>query len=236
VVACSSRGPSTATRAEPPARIEPIDGSDIKRVIVTDKAAERLGLKTTAVVEQQVGRTRTVGAEVFVLESGSTVVRVHATPNDAKRVDRDLQARVAPLGPRHNSTPASLAIGPNAIVARVIEPPAQLVKDDPSLALFYGVDDHNSGLIQGQRVLLEFPLSGGLAQRKLVPYSAVLYDVRGETWSYVQTAPLTYARQRVTLDYIDSETAVLVEGPAAGTQVVTTGATELFGTEFKVGK
>jgi hypothetical protein len=142
---------------------------------------------------------------------------------------------VAPLGPRHGATPASLVIGPNAIAARSIEPPAVLVKDDPNLALFYSVDQ-DAGLTHGQRVLLEFPLAGGVAQRKLMPYSAVLYDVRGDTWSYVQTAPLTFVRQRVSLDYIDAETAVLLDGPAAGSLVVSTGATELFGTEFKVGK
>jgi hypothetical protein len=234
LVACTSRGPAPGIKAEAPARIEAIDGSDVKRVIVTDKAAERLGLKTTPVVEQQVGRMRTVGAEVVVMDSGDTVVRVHATPNDVRRVDQ--LAHVAPLGPRHGAAPASLVLGPTAVAARAIEPPAALVKDDPSLALFYSIDNRDASLTNGQRVLLEFPLAGGSPQRKLMPYSAVLYDVRGETWSYVRTAPLTFVRQRVSLDYIDGETAVLLEGPAAGSEVVTTGATELFGTEFKVGK
>jgi hypothetical protein len=84
--------------------------------------------------------------------------------------------------------------------------------------------------------MLELPLAGGQPLRKLVPYSAVLYDIRGDTWTYVQSAPLTFIRQRVTLDYIGADMAILVDGPPAGSEVVSVGATELFGTEFKVGK
>jgi hypothetical protein len=88
----------------------------------------------------------------------------------------------------------------------------------------------------GQRVLLEVPLVGGTGLRKIVPYSAVLYDLRGDTWTYTRPAPLTYVRQRVTLDYIEGEVAVLLDGPSIGTDVVTVGAIELFGAEFRVGK
>jgi hypothetical protein len=84
--------------------------------------------------------------------------------------------------------------------------------------------------------LIELALAGGQPLRKLVPYSALLYDLRGDTWTYVRSAPLTFIRQPVVLDYIDGDTAVLVDGPAAGSEVVNVGATELFGTEFKVGK
>jgi hypothetical protein len=179
---------------------------------------------------------RTVGGEVFTLESGETIVRVHATPTDLTKVDRTLTARVQLLVPRNVATQATLTFGPLSPIARAAEPPAVLVKDDPSAALYYAVDAANNNLKTGERVLIELPLTGGTPLRKLMPYSAMLYDLKGDTWTYTRTAPLTFVRQRVTLDYIDGETAVLLEGPAAGTDVVSVGATELFGTEFKVGK
>lgn len=68
--------------------------------------------------------------------------------------------------------------------------------------------------------------------RKVIPYAALLYDKDGNTWAYVATGdPLTFVRTSVTVDYIDGETAVLSEGPAVGTVVVTTGASELYGSE-----
>ena len=68
-----------------------------------------------------------------------------------------------------------------------------------------------------------------------VPYAAVIYDSEGATWSYVNTAPLVYLREEITVDRIDGETAILSAGPAAGTPVVTTGSAELYGAEIGVG-
>jgi hypothetical protein len=73
------------------------------------------------------------------------------------------------------------------------------------------------------------------ATRRVVAYGAVLYDAKGDTWVYANPEPLTYVRERVTVDYIQGDQAVLTDGPPAGTPVVTVGAAELYGTEFGVG-
>ncbi|HSV66534.1 MAG TPA: hypothetical protein VLJ59_11585 [Mycobacteriales bacterium] len=79
--------------------------------------------------------------------------------------------------------------------------------------------------------------SGGPStNHKVVPYSALLYDVSGSTWVFARTGPLTYVRQPITVDHVDGERAVLVAGPPAGTDVVTVGAAVLYGTELGVGK
>jgi hypothetical protein len=83
------------------------------------------------------------------------------------------------------------------------------------------------------RPLLAGKLGG--AARRVVPYSAVLYDAKGDTWVYTNPAPLTYVRERVTVDRIQGDQAVLTDGPPEGTPVVTVGAAELYGTEFGVG-
>ena len=38
-------------------------------------------------------------------------------------------------------------------------------------------------------------------------------------------------RQKIKVDHIDGDKAILAQGPAAGTKVVTVGAAELFGSE-----
>jgi len=77
---------------------------------------------------------------------------------------------------------------------------------------------------------------GKSAARKVIPYSAVLYDEQGDTWTFMSPQPLTYVRQKISLDYIQGDKALLVDGPPAGTTVVTVGAPELLGAEFGVGE
>jgi hypothetical protein len=72
-------------------------------------------------------------------------------------------------------------------------------------------------------------------KRKVIPYGAVLYDAEGKTSVYVNSAPNTYVREPITVDFIEGDRAVLVAGPAAGTAIVTVGAAELYGTETGVG-
>jgi len=68
--------------------------------------------------------------------------------------------------------------------------------------------------------------------RKVVPTSAVLYDAKGKTWVYTNPEPLVFVRHAISIDYIDGDRAVLLDGPASGTAVVTVGAAELLGTEY----
>jgi hypothetical protein len=71
------------------------------------------------------------------------------------------------------------------------------------------------------------------AQRKVVPYAAILYDTNGNTWVYTSPEPLVYVRHRVVVDYIEGELAVLSDGPGLGVAVVIVGATELNGAELE---
>jgi hypothetical protein len=73
-------------------------------------------------------------------------------------------------------------------------------------------------------------------QRLVVPYAAVIYDLKGETWAYTSPEPLTFVRQPIKVDFIEGDMAVLSEGPAAGTLVATVGVAELYGADTGVGK
>ena len=77
---------------------------------------------------------------------------------------------------------------------------------------------------------------GGETARKVVDYSAIVYDPKGDTIVYTNPSPLVFVRQSVKVDSIDGDLAVLTDGPPAGTAVVTVGTAELLGMETGVGK
>jgi hypothetical protein len=76
--------------------------------------------------------------------------------------------------------------------------------------------------------------AGHRAGPEVIPYSAVVYDTDGSTWTYVNVAARTYQRKPITVTAIDGDTAVLAAGPTAGAAVVTVGAAELLGTEYNI--
>lgn len=78
------------------------------------------------------------------------------------------------------------------------------------------------------------PTGGPLVDRKVVPYSAIIYDADGKTWVFVNTEGRTYMREAVTAAYEQEGMAILSAGPAAGTEVVKVGAMELYGAELGV--
>jgi len=76
-------------------------------------------------------------------------------------------------------------------------------------------------------------LAGGTARRNVVPYGALLYDKKGDTWTFTNPQPLAFVRAHVVVERIEGDRVILAEGPPAGTLVVTVGATELLGVEHK---
>jgi hypothetical protein len=69
----------------------------------------------------------------------------------------------------------------------------------------------------------------------VVPYSAVMYESDGDTFVYISPKDRTFVREPVEIDSIKGDKAMLKKGPAAGVNVVSIGAAELFGTEVGVG-
>lgn len=70
-------------------------------------------------------------------------------------------------------------------------------------------------------------------ERTVVPYSSLIYDLEGGVWAYTSPAPLTFVRQKLDVDSIEGDLAILSDGPPSGTMVVTVGAAELYGAEFE---
>ncbi len=73
--------------------------------------------------------------------------------------------------------------------------------------------------------------------RKVVPAAAVVYDKLGNTWTFKNPDSLVFIRERISIDHIEGDLAILADGPPVGATVVTTGATELLNDEFdKIGE
>jgi hypothetical protein len=198
------------------------------RVVLVPKAAERIGVQTAPVREEQVLRKRTIGAEVVgpgAVDPSRVGVKLLLNESELPRVDRSKPARVLPLAG------GAQPIGTAQVAAR-LGVATDLLADK---ALYYTVDGSGQDLAPGQRVLVEVPLAGN-GLRKVVPSSAVIHDTKGKAYVYTNPEPLAFVRQPVTVEYFDGDRAILSEGPPPGTPVVTVGVAALFGAETGAGK
>jgi hypothetical protein len=69
----------------------------------------------------------------------------------------------------------------------------------------------------------------------VVPYDAVYIDAQGGFWVYTNPEPLVFVRAPIDIVRETSTQAFLADGPSAGTEVVTVGAPELYGSETEFG-
>jgi len=90
------------------------------------------------------------------------------------------------------------------------------------------------GITTGKVSRASATVAGATADHMVVPYAAVVYDSDGSAWTYTVPSPGTYVRARITVAAIEGEVAVLTDGPAEGTVVVTQGAPELLGAEAEI--
>ena len=144
------------------------------------------------------------------------------------------------MSPKHLSV-AGLVIGAAAILAGCAaatpaETPPALIKpvagsQIPQLQLTERAVQRLGIVTQPVRPMTT---TAGQPTHEVIPYSAVVYDHDGSTWTYVNTAARTYEREPITVTDIDGQVALLSAGPAVGTPVVTVGAAELLGTEYNI--
>lgn len=258
--------------------VESISGSKVKRVTLTAKAAERLGIMTGKVGEEQIVRKQMVsGVVIPPLEkipdqqplsngfggfrqpapalqkpastgfggfgkvaavtapptaatpatppaSGDVWVLVTLSHGELERLALDKPVRILALDTRNKLVNKVFAV-PSGI------PPLEDMKRS-MLSLYYVVPGKDHGLTLKNRMRVELQLSGSDERQKVVPYSAVYYDASGAAWVYVNTRPLTYERQRIAIERVIGDLAVLSDGPPVGTSVVTVGAALLYGAEI----
>jgi len=212
--ACGYSVPAEGEGDEP-AKVEPIEDSDLSKVVLTDDAAKRIGLETAPVAMSQVEESTVVRGQVAAgpAGSGALLVRVSLPATERAKVDVSRSARVL--------------LGRDQLVA----PPAGHAASGG--ALTYELDGAGPDVRAGQPVRVELRFAGG-GEQMTIPYSAVIYGVEGGVWTYTSTGPLTFVRAPITVASIQGDTAVLSDGPPPGTEVVTVGGEELLGTEFAI--
>jgi hypothetical protein len=217
---------SVAVPEDEPAKVEPVGDGTVNRITLAEKAAQRIGIEVAAVRREAVSRKLgAIGEVVAVKGSQSRVeVRVALNASDFARIDHAAAAR---LLPQAEGDAGAL----NAHLSR-----EEQTAGYGDGAVFYAPDKAAHGLQVGQHPRVQVPLKGSGQIRLTVPYGAVLYDASGATWVYTNPEGRAYVRAAVKVDYVDGEVAVLEEGPAAGTKVVTVGVSELYGAEVGVGE
>ncbi|MEO8486322.1 MAG: hypothetical protein ABI585_08285 [Betaproteobacteria bacterium] len=224
-----------ADGSEPPVRFEAIAGTSAKRVILAQKAADRLDIRLGSIVEDAVTPMLWVGGRIAARSAASAAggraggtgeldVVVKLSRGEASRLAANAPARVLPLATRERSARESRAV-----------PAGRAGTPDPSTsmqALTLRLESRDSGFKADDRVRVGLPLAGAAGRRLVVPYGAVYYDATGAAWVYVAVQPLAYERRRITVAFVTDDRAVLDDGPPAGTPVVVTGASLLYGAEI----
>jgi hypothetical protein len=71
---------------------------------------------------------------------------------------------------------------------------------------------------------------------QIVPYSAVIYDIKGNTWVYTNPTPLTFVRASVVIDRIEGKQVFLSQALETDAPIVTVGVAEIYGAETGVSK
>jgi hypothetical protein len=290
-----------AAKAGGPATLEAIPGSPVKRIRLTAKAADRLGIATDKVSEQVVPRRQMVGGLIVPPQQppattprpsggsfGGMAAAPGATGGTAGAAAAGGKLPSVGFGAFGRTSPAATPASPAQPLKTVAAPEAppapakpvagdvwvlvslsaaeweRTAKDRPAkllplatrealsgerlaqptgaapledvkrsmLSVFYIVPGKEHGLALNTRMRVELPLVGPEDKQKVVPYGAVYYDASGTPWVYVNPSPLVYERQKIGVERIVGDLAVLSEGPAVGTTIVSVGAAMLFGIEI----
>ncbi|MCA8949692.1 MAG: HlyD family efflux transporter periplasmic adaptor subunit [Planctomycetes bacterium] len=173
------------------------------------------------------GQLVPAGAALFDLEDQRRLwLRVEVPQALAPELELAAPVRFGPLSLRE--------LDPQ--IATPVAAPPQADPATLSVLAFFAVDDIDGAHRPGQRCAVTVAVRGAGVPRRTVPAAAIVRDAGGGTWVYERLAPLRFARRRIDVEFERDGFAVLAAGPAAGVEVVTSGAAELFGTEFGAGK
>lgn len=222
---------SAYEKVEPAELVDQGDGRNL--VILNEHAAQRLGIQTVVVGEGEMMVKRTYGGEVAKADAASgALVMVSLTPQEKSMVNTAVPAYVFPLG-NDDEEDDDMHEG----IAAEWDESSSLDDDenDDTDVLYYSTSGQGDFVV-GQRLMVEVALKGEQGARLVVPFSSLLYDINGETYVYISPEPLHYLRVPVIVERIEDDKVILEEGPAAGTNVVTVGAVELYGADTGVGK
>lgn len=176
-------------------------------------------------VSAQVGQVVNAGSPLFeIVDLQQMWIRVPVYAGLVDTIDSSKNAAVS-----------GLSSSSDIVSAKPIPAPPTATALSASVDLYYVVGNADSRFRPGERVTVRVPLKGE-TESLVVPRAAILRDIYGTGWVYVQSGENEFRRERVAVTFTTDELAVLSLGPEVGTDVVVDGAAELFGTEFGAGK
>jgi RND family efflux transporter MFP subunit len=205
-----------------------------QKLVESSDSQSESGQQTAMTIESpQSGMVRTqnvapgevvaAGAPLFeVMKYDPVWVRVPVYAGETAQLALDQPAEVLPLNSEDKT---------RGYAARPIAAPPTATALASTVDLYYELSNPEGRLRPGERMTVRVKRQGE-SQQRVVPWSAIVTDINGGTWVYVKIADHTYNRRRVQVRYIVDDLAVLESGPAAGANVVTAGAVELWGTEM----
>ena len=232
-----------------------LQDSSAKRVVLDSSDVSRIGVQTVPVREEKVvrrvvvlGKVEDEPADNAGTDAGdlAPAAATELAQNDASSIN-DVQIRVLldknpaddaddDAGQYDDEDDAEIvAPGDDDEDETPVRAKRVLIQGAPN-TLYFKVKSGTQGLQAGQSVGVRLAEPGSNIPKKVVPYSAILYDLTGDTWVYTNPEPSVFVRERVAIERIDEDLAVLNTGPAVGTQVVTIGAAELYGAESRAWK
>lgn len=249
---------------EAPSHVEPIEGSALHRVILSEHAAARIGIATGTVTERDISRSHRVLGKIVAPPYPEALAQILA---DGTGVPPSIVN--VPLG----TLPAPAALTPilasgTGVLPTIVRVPfvarAGLLGPDHAAAVrqigkagesgyraarllavveaatpdapddLFFALDSTGPLIPAQESVL-VEFSTTEPKRRTIDDKALFYDETGATWVYLNPEPLVFVRHQVVVDFLQEDLVVLTEGPPVGTVVVTVGVMLLFGTEFGMG-
>ncbi len=169
------------------------------------------------------GQLVSAGNPIVEISSLSTLwARVPIPAGDLDGIDLEADAQIQSL---------SAMSGAPSIVAKPTNASPTADPLTSSTHLYYTIQNNQSVFRPMQRVSVSLKSRSKSIQALTIPSSAVVFDVYGGSWVYIQQSTNIYERKRVFLDHILGHQAIISEGPPEGSKVVVNGALELFGVD-----
>jgi membrane fusion protein, heavy metal efflux system len=173
-----------------------------------------------------IGEIVTAGAPLFeVMDYDPIWVKVPIYAGELPSIAESAPAHVSVLGEADRA---------KGFTAEPVQAPPTADPQAATVDLYYQLANANARLRPGQRLSVSLVLDEK-AESLVIPWSAVEHDPQGGTWVFVNLEPHKFVLRRVQIAFVADNLAAITNGPAEGQRIVSSGAAELWGTEFGAG-
>jgi len=218
LVGCSQNPASTTIV---PVKLKTVEGADFIQIILSEKAAQRLGITESTVVNDLSISEQRFEGEITLADNTTIDARyknsvfawVQLDQADIENVDKSIPAQIF-LVENGNEELVWYANWYDGV-------------EDTEGGLYYEVKDPEHQPNGKCKVLVSLGIKNNPELHIIVPVDSVFYGQNGETWVYTAIHPRTYVRYPIQIKNIHGDSAVLINGPPIGSTVVSAGGSAL---------